>query len=136
MTQHIKMVATFLLLLTAISCGSDRKLYYETDGSGTIFLSRYTSILPTLGPCGFSRASDDYEIEIPRRVGKIDCKELRILDHDTGMDTTKRKYAGFIAFTKPNSVYVELYKNINGKMVPLTINGTHRLKVKKDTIDP
>lgn len=119
------------ILTLCIGCGTDRTLYTNIDGSGALFLSHHTASIPVLGPCGFSRSKDVYEIELPRRNGKIDCSELKIHYFDTD---TVRHYTGFIEFVEPGKIKVELFKTINGKMMPLTINGYHKLKVEDNMI--
>ncbi|HTE01007.1 MAG TPA: hypothetical protein VK668_17065 [Mucilaginibacter sp.] len=88
--------------------------------------------MPSLGPCGFSRSSDNYDIKTPRIKGRIESNELYITDYAS--DHIKYTYVGYIEFLKDNKVYVDLYRVNNGVKTKLTINGTHHIKVEDDKI--
>lgn len=119
------------LVLLLLSCGEARQLMYTNlDNSGHLFLSHYTSVIPTLGPCGFFRNSDDYSIATPRVRGRIESQELKIFKFS--QDTAKITYAGYIEFAESNRVFVELYEIKNGVRQPLTINGLHKVKVEEN----
>ena len=107
-------------------------MYTNWNTSGDLFLSHYTNLIPTLGPCGFSRRQESYEITTPRTIGRIEASELHIMDFS--QDITKYQYSGFIEFIKDNLVYVELYKEINGIKSKLKINGKNKIKVEPNRI--
>lgn len=116
-------IAVVLLLTTA--CDARRHtLYQYSDGSGTLFLSRLTSMLPTFGPCGPVFSEDSYEISMPRTNGKIDSRELHIIL----WDSNSIQYSGYILFISPTLIDVQLFRKENGKDVPLTINGRKRIR--------
>jgi len=126
-------VGFVLLLATLMGCyTAERKMYKRLDNSGYLFLSHYTSLMPSLGPCGFSRSSDNYDIKTPRIKGRIESNELYITDYAS--DHIKYTYVGYIEFLKDNKVYVDLYRVNNGVKTKLTINGTHHIKVEDDKI--
>jgi len=115
------------------SCGSSRKIMYTNmDNSGYLSLSHYTSIFPTLGPCGFTRSEDVYDIRTPRTNGRIESRELKI--YISSSDSVKRNYTGYIEFMKDNRVYVDLYEISKGIKTKLSINGTHKIRVEANTI--
>ena len=117
----------------AIGCyPADRTMYTEKDNSAHLFLSQYTAILPVLGPCGFSRAEDSYEISTPRTKGKVSANDLKIMNFSD--DRKSIEYTGYIEFSKVDEVLVTLFINDGGKQIPLTINGKHKLKVKANEI--
>ena len=106
-------------------------MYRNLDNSGSLFLSHYNSLIPTLGPCGFSRNQETYHITTPRIHGKIECNELKIL----GLPSDSiYVYTGFIAFLRDNIVHVKLYKTSNNIKTKLSINGKHRIKVENNEI--
>jgi hypothetical protein len=105
-------------------------MYTDKNNSGELFLSHYTSILPSLGPCGFSRPEDSYIITVPRISGKIPANELKIFIFSD--DDKYILYTGYIEFMSNNHVYVELYKSDHGTTIPLSINGKHTIRVKSD----
>jgi hypothetical protein len=99
--KRFKIYFYSLLFLTLSSCGSSEKIMYTNlNTTGDLFLSRYTSPIPTLGPCGFSRRQDSYSITTPRTIGRIEASELHIMDFN--QDTTKYQYSGYIEFIKDN----------------------------------
>ena len=132
----MKILLYFIFLLEVIvfsGCYTYHKILdKESDGSGYLSLSHYTSAIPTLGSCGFSRNSDVYDIKTPRINGKIESSELKILSVS---DSVKYKYVGYIEFLKSNKVFVELYKINNETKTKLTINGKHKFKIKDDIIE-
>ena len=122
-----------LFFLTMTSCSSSEKMMYTNlDTTGDLFLSRYTTLIPTLGPCGFSRSQDSYSIKTPRTIGRIEASELHIMDFN--QDTIKYHYSGHIEFLKDNLVYVELFKEINGTRIKLKINGKSKIKIEANRI--
>lgn len=132
MKKHISHYLMILLLMTTFGCSSaERILYTENNNSGHLCLTHYTSLMPTLGPCGFSRAIDSYDITTPRISGKIASNELSIFSIS---DTVKYQYIGYIEFRDKDKVYVELYKVHAGLKTQLTINGIHKIKIKEDKI--
>lgn len=111
---------------------ADRTMYTEKDNSAYLTLSHYTAILPSLGPCGFSRAEDRYDITTPRTIGKVSAKDLKI-DNNSEVQVPI-EYTGYIEFSKKDEVLVSLFINDGGKQIPLTINGKHKLKVVANEI--
>ena len=107
-------------------------MYTNLNTTGDLFLSHYTSIFPTLGPCGFSRPQDSYLIITPGTTGQIEASELHIMEFSE--DTTKCQYSGYIEFLKDSLVYVDLYKEINGKKSKLKINGKNKIKIEANRI--
>lgn len=125
-------IAIFLIGCTAEQKSYDNVLYRNLNGSGHLFLKHYTSLIPTLGPCGFSRNSDDYNITLPAIQGKIDCPQLKV--YLETYDTHIINYYGYIEFLDSNRVFVHMFKQIRDKQVPLSINGKHTIKVLDNKI--
>jgi hypothetical protein len=125
------MICAFWIIIA--SCGSSRKIMYTNlDNSGYLCLSHYTSIFPSLGPCGYTRSEDVYDIQTPKTNGRIESSELDIFLYSP--DTVQRIYTGYIEFRKDNRVYVDLYEISKGIKTKLSINGTHKIKVEANTI--
>jgi hypothetical protein len=115
------------------SCGSSEKIMYTNlDKSAYLSLSHYTSVFPTLGPCGFTRSEDVYDIRTPRTNGRIESGELKIYLYSS--DTLKHNYTGYIEFMNDNRVYVDLYEISKGIKTKLSINGTHKIKMEANAI--
>ena len=107
-------------------------MYTEKNNSGSLTLSHYTSLIPNLGPCGFSRAEEVYDITTPSTFGKIPRGELKI--QLIGDKYKFVSYTGYIEFLSQNKVFVDLYRNVNGTPIPISINGKHKIKVEPDEI--
>lgn len=131
--KQFKALIHLVLLLLLLSCGvAERKMYTDLDKSGSIFLSRYTALLPTLGPCGFTRDEDSYVIRTPRITGRVEATELRITRFTR--DTARYQYAGFIEFLGDDVLTVELFKINGGKRTKLKINGKNKIKVEANKV--
>lgn len=127
--KAIKIMLRFVCLLLLTSCGfAERKIYINVDGSASVYLSRYATLIPALGPCDFSRDEDLYVISTPKTQGRIDAAQLRIRQFT--QDATSCQYAGFIEFLGGGLLEVELYKITKGKKIKLSINGKNQLKVE------
>jgi hypothetical protein len=107
-------------------------LFTNLNNSGVLTLTKYTSIFPTVGPCGPSLPYDEYNITVPRIAGRIESKELKIVDIDSNV---KNKYAGYIEFMQDQKVHVALYKITNASKSNLSINGVYNFTVEANTHD-
>ncbi len=123
-------LAVFITALTGCAA-SQQLLIKDLNNTGYLFLNHYTSLVPTLGPCGFSRDQDMYDIKTPRIKGRIESTELVI---DEIGSKVKNIYSGYIEFTQDNKVYVNLFKLTNGVKRKLNINGMHTIAVKDDML--
>jgi hypothetical protein len=116
-------------LLTLTGCSADKKMYKNLDASGYISLIYHTG-MPSLGPCGFSRNMNSYDIKTPRTKGIIQCDELIITEYPD----VKGTYTGYIEFKKENVIDIELCRSLNSVKTKLKINGIHKIKVEQNTI--
>jgi hypothetical protein len=117
-----------LSVAVLMGCSPYQKtMYTSANKSGNLTLSHYTSLIPTLGPCGFARNYDSYTIKTPRISGRATSDELYIFD----ISHPKCTYSGYIQFINANKVFVDLYRSENGIRTRLTINGTHKIKLKE-----
>ena len=133
MRRSIGFTAIYLLSVLAMGCyPAERSMYIEKNNTAFITLSHYTSKLPFLGPCGFSRSENVYHISTPRTFGMIPSNELKIFRFSA--ENKIVDYTGYIEFISENKLLVNLFINENGKQIPLTINGKHKMEVTPDEI--
>ena len=132
MKKTIQFIFICAFSVLAIGCYSaEKKMYIKKNNSGELFLSHYTSLWPSLGPCGFSRPEDSFIITVPRTSGKIPANELKI---STSSDDKYIYYTGYIEFINNNKVVVALFKSDHTSTIPLSINGRHTIRVEPDEI--
>ncbi|MFL5788257.1 MAG: hypothetical protein ACJ748_09395 [Flavisolibacter sp.] len=123
-----------LISILFISCETEHRqiLYRKPDNSATLYLRHYTSLIPTIGPCGFYRNEDSYSIEIPNIKGQITSDQLKIDKFNSYESLDSSFYLGYIKFIKANKVDIHLYKKYKGITKALNINGKHKIFVENE----
>jgi len=131
MKRNFYLVLIPFLLFTFLNC-STAQVYLEKYSSGHVDISAWYKKGKdkiVFGPCfSYGKDQEDITIHVPIIKDKYSYEEV-LIKHSS--DSIKLAKGTIELYLSKKKIVIDLYVVKNGKMIPLVINGKHKLIIEE-----